>query len=149
MEAGFGIITRDFVCLLHPNFFPRTMSPEHPLSPHLQIYRLPLAALLSISHRIMGVLLTAATVALAFLIAAAAYAPSLWQVAMSVLQHPLGQILLIAWTFALAFHLCTGIRHLVWDACIGLSMPAVQASNWLVLAGSTTLTIAVWAWIWA
>lgn len=123
------------------------MSPEHPISPHLQIYRLPLAALLSISHRIMGVLLTAATVALAFLIAAAAYAPGLWQIAMSVLQHPLGQILLIAWTFALAFHLCTGIRHLIWDACIGLSMPAVQASNWLVLAGSTTLTIAVWTWI--
>ena len=125
------------------------MSSEHPVSPHLQIYRLPLAALLSISHRITGVLLTAAAVVLALLIAAAAYAPGLWQAAMTGLQHPLGQILLIAWTFALAFHLCTGIRHLIWDACIGLSMPAVQASNWLVLAGATTLTVAVWAWIWA
>lgn len=123
------------------------MSPEHPVSPHLQIYRLPLAAILSISHRITGVLLTAAAVALAFLIAAAAYAPALWEVAMMGLQHPLGQVVLIAWTFALAFHLCTGIRHLVWDACIGLSMPAVQASNWLVLAGATALTVAVWAWI--
>ena len=123
------------------------MSSEHPVSPHLQIYRLPLAALLSISHRITGVLLTAAAVALAFLVAAAAYAPALWQVAMAGLRHPLGQVVLIAWTFALAFHLCTGIRHLVWDACIGLSMPAVRASNWLVLAGSTTLTVAVWAWI--
>ena len=125
------------------------MLPEHPVSPHLQIYRLPLAAVLSISHRITGVLLTAAAVALAFLIAAAAYAPALWQLAMMGLQHPLGQVVLIAWTFALAFHLCTGIRHLVWDACIGLSMPAVQASNWLVLAGATALTVAVWAWIWA
>ena len=124
------------------------MSSEHPVSPHLQIYRLPLAAVLSISHRITGVLLTAAAVALAFLVAAAAYAPALWQVAMAGLQHPLGQVVLIAWTFALAFHLCTGIRHLVWDACIGLGMPAVQASNWLVLAGSTALTVAVWAWIW-
>ncbi len=123
------------------------MSPEHPVSPHLQIYRLPLAALLSISHRITGVLLTAAAVALAFLVAAAAYAPGLWHAAMSVLQHPFGQILLVAWTFALAFHLCTGIRHLVWDACIGLSMPAVQVSNWLVLASSTLLTITTWAWI--
>lgn len=125
------------------------MSFEHPVSPHLQIYRLPLAALLSISHRITGVLLTAAAVVLAFLIAAAAYAPGLWQIAMAGLQHPLGQILLVAWTFALAFHLCTGIRHLIWDTCTGLSMPAVQASNWLVLAGSTALTVAVWTWIWA
>lgn len=123
------------------------MSSEHPVSPHLQIYRLPLAALLSISHRITGVLLTAAAVALALLIAAAAYAPGLWEAAMTGLQHPLGQILLVAWTFALAFHLCTGIRHLVWDACIGLGMPAVRASNWLVLAGSATLTGAVWTWI--
>ena len=51
------------------------MSPEHPVSPHLQIYRLPLAAVLSISHRITGVLLTAAAVVFAFLIAAAAMLP--------------------------------------------------------------------------
>ena len=125
------------------------MSLEHPVSPHLQIYRLPLAAILSISHRITGVLLTAAAVVFAFLIAAAAYAPGIWQFSMTVLQHPFGQLVLIAWTFALAFHLCTGIRHLVWDTCTGLSMPVVQLSNWLVLVGSTALTIAVWGWAWA
>ena len=124
------------------------MSPERPLSPHLQIYRLPLAAILSISHRITGVLLTAAAVALAFLVSAAAYAPDLWQIAMAGLQHPLGRFLLIAWTFALAFHLCTGIRHLVWDACVGLNPPTVQVSNWLVLTGAAALTVAIWTWIW-
>lgn len=123
------------------------MPPESPVSPHLQIYRLPLAALLSISHRITGVLLTAAAVVFAFLIAAAAYAPGVWQLGMVALQHPLGQLVLVAWTFALAFHTCTGIRHLVWDACLGLSLPAVQASNWLVLGGAGLLTVAVWAWI--
>ena len=123
------------------------MSHEHPVSPHLQIYRLPLAAVLSISHRITGVLLTAVAVVLAFLVAAAAYAPGLWQAAIVALQHPLGQALLMVWTFALAFHLCTGVRHLVWDTGMGFSMLAVQVSNWLVLAGSIMLTIVVWVWV--
>ncbi len=123
------------------------MSSERPLSPHLQIYRLPLAALLSISHRVTGVLLSAATVILAFLIATAVYAPSVGQTMIDGLRHPFGQAFLIAWTFALAFHLCTGIRHLVWDAGVGLGMPLVRASNWMILAGSVALTAIIWAWI--
>ena len=121
------------------------MPVEHPVSPHLQIYRLPLAALLSISHRITGVLLTAAAVGFALLIAAAAFAPALYDGAMGLLRSLPGRLFLIGWTFCLALHLCTGLRHLVWDTCAGLSIAAVRRSNWLVLAAAAGLTAAVWA----
>ncbi len=123
------------------------MPAERPVSPHLHIYRLPMAAVLSISHRITGAFLSAVAVALCFMLAVAAYAPEVWRCVVAGLQHPLGHLVLIVWTFALAFHLCTGIRHLVWDTGVGLEMAAVQRSNWLVLLGSIGLTAAVWGWI--
>ena len=121
------------------------MPAEHPVSPHLQIYRLPLAALLSISHRITGVLLAAAAVGFAFLVAAAAFAPALYDGAASLLRSLPGRLFLVGWTFCLALHLCAGIRHLVWDTGAGLGVAAVQRSNWLVLAAAAGLTAAVWA----
>lgn len=121
------------------------MPAERPVSPHLQIYRLPLAALLSIGHRITGVLLTAAAVGFALLVAAAAFAPSLYEGAVGLLRSWPGRLFLIGWTFCLALHLCTGVRHLVWDTCTGLGVAAVRRSNWLVLAAAAGLTAAVWA----
>ena len=123
------------------------MSSEHPTSPHMQIYRLPMAAVLSISHRITGAMLSGAGIALAFLIASAAFVPDVWNCAMAVLQHPFGTLVLVGLSFALAFHLCTGVRHLIWDTASGLDMAMVRVSNWLVLIGSVGLTVALWLWI--
>ena len=123
------------------------MPAERPVSPHLQIYRLPLAALLSIGHRITGALLTAAAVGFSLLIAAAAFAPPLYDGIMGLLRSGPGRLFLIGWTFCLALHLCTGVRHLVWDTCTGLGVAAVRRSNWLVLAAAAGLTAAVWAGI--
>ncbi len=123
------------------------MPAKTPVSPHLQIYRLPLAAILSVSHRISGAILAGMAVLLCFLLAAAAYVPELWEFAVMLLRHPLGQVVLILATFALAFHFCTGIRHLIWDTGTGLSMSAVQRSNWFVLIGAIALTALAWGWI--
>ena len=120
------------------------MLAERPLSPHLQIYRLPLAAVLSISHRISGVLLTGAAVGLALLIAIAPWKPALWDCTMGLLHSWAGQGLLLALTFALAFHFSTGLRHLIWDTGVGFSKSAVAASNWLVLTSAVSLTALVW-----
>jgi len=135
--------------LLQLRLIPREfMPPDHPISPHLQVYRLPMAAVLSISHRIMGAFLTGGLIAIAFLIASAAYAPELWSCVMGILAHPLGMLVLLGLSFALIFHLCTGIRHLVWDTGSGLEMKAVRFSNWVVLSGSVVLTGAFWVWVW-
>lgn len=88
---------------------------KRPLSPHIQIYRLPPTAFLSIVHRVAGVLLAAGLVVLIFGLLAVALGDS----AYSNLQRFMGYwpIKLFYWGFVVAFcfHVCHGIRHLIWD----------------------------------
>jgi hypothetical protein len=55
-----------------------------------------------------------------------------------------GLLLMFGWTFSLFFHLCNGIRHLVWDAGYGFELGIIYASGWMVVAASTALTVAAW-----
>jgi succinate dehydrogenase / fumarate reductase cytochrome b subunit len=56
-----------------------------------------------------------------------------------------GQVVVFLFTFALYFHFCNGIRHLVWDAGHGLELPTVYASGKAVIATSIVLTLITWA----
>ena len=51
---------------------------------------------------------------------------------------------MLGWTFSLFFHLCNGIRHLIWDAGHGFELRTIYASGWSVVAASTVLTVAAW-----
>ena len=121
------------------------MSADRPLSPHLQVYRLPPAALLSISHRISGALLVAATLAFSALVFAAAYAPALYARMLQLLLSAPGTLLLALWSFFLSLHLCTGVRHLVWDTARGVDNASVRWSNYLVAGAALALTAALWS----
>ena len=93
------------------------MTQERPLSPHLQVYRLPLTAILSISHRITGVLLAAGLLAMsASLLAIAALGPAAWDPLRAIYASLPGQLAVWLYVCALCFHTCHGIRHLLWDA---------------------------------
>ncbi|MEY4769123.1 MAG: Succinate dehydrogenase cytochrome b556 subunit [Pseudomonadota bacterium] len=94
-------------------------SPHRPLSPHLQIYKLPLTGFISISHRISGAILAASLVVFVYSFYAIAVGNELYLPLQSGLKHPIGQTLLWLWVYLLFLHLCHGIRHLIWD--IGLS----------------------------
>jgi succinate dehydrogenase / fumarate reductase cytochrome b subunit len=80
-----------------------------PLSPHLQIYRMPVAALLSITHRATGVFLTLGTVVLVYWLVAVARGPDAYAGLQETLGSWYGIIGLFLWSFALFFHLCNGI----------------------------------------
>ena len=56
----------------------------------------------------------------------------------------IGKLALIGWSYAFFFHLCNGVRHLVWDAGHGFEMQQANASAWFVLVISILLTIAFW-----
>lgn len=119
---------------------------RRPLSPHLQIYKLPLAALISITHRLTGLFLTAGTVLLVYWLAAIAGGPESYATAQAVLgSWFFGKPILFVWSFALYFHLCNGIRHLVWDAGYGFELNSVDASGNAVIVGSAVLTLGTWA----
>ena len=122
---------------------------NRPLSPHLQIYRLPLLALLSITHRVTGVALTAGTAILVYWLVALASGPETYASAHGVLTSLFGQVILFGFSFALFFHLCNGIRHLFWDVGMGLDVEAADASGRMVILISTLLTIFTWIFAYA
>jgi succinate dehydrogenase / fumarate reductase cytochrome b subunit len=115
-----------------------------PLSPHLQIYRLPLAAILSITHRITGVGLTIGTLLLTWWVASAAYGPDAYATATGFIGSPIGYLLLLGFSVALFYHLCNGIRHLFWDAGMNFEIAETKRANLVVLAGTVILTVVTW-----
>lgn len=115
-----------------------------PLSPHVQIYRPQLTSVLSFSHRLSGIFLSLGALGLALWLIAAAAHPPLFSACNVFLDAWPGRILLFAWTLALYFHLCNGIRHLFWDAVIGFELASIYRSGWLVVAASVLLTLATW-----
>lgn len=118
---------------------------DRPISPHLQIYRLPLNAVLSISHRLTGLVLMLGAVLVVIMLMAAASGSTAYQSVYVVVSHWSGQVLMFAFTLALYYHLCAGIRHLVWDAGYGYSLPAARRGSHAVLAGTVVLAIVTWA----
>jgi succinate dehydrogenase / fumarate reductase cytochrome b subunit len=117
---------------------------KHPTSPHLQIYRLPLTALLSITHRITGVLLAFGCVILVCILAAAADSAATYEAIVPHLQSWYGQIFLIGLVFSLYLHFCNGVRHLIWDAGYGFELDTVDLTARLTIALAIVLTVATW-----
>jgi len=119
--------------------------PVRPLSPHLQIYKMPFTAILSISHRITGVVLAAGTAVLAFWLISAGYGPNAYAFAQDVLGSIPVRLLLLGWTFALFYHLCNGIRHMFWDAGLGFEIRSAVKSGYVTLGAAIALTVLAWA----
>ena len=109
------------------------MARTRPLSPHLQVYRLPLPALMSISHRASGVVLAAGSLVLVYWLAAVASGPDTYAHAQALLGSLPGRVVLLAVTFSLFYHLGNGIRHLFWDAGLGFELRTAHASGVAVI----------------
>ena len=117
---------------------------NRPLSPDLQIYRPQLTSVLSISHRVTGIALSVGTLLLILWLIAAAVGPQAYQVVQGFVRSWFGLVLMLGWTFSLFFHLCNGIRHLVWDTGYGFELRTIYASGWTVVAASIVLTVTAW-----
>lgn len=117
---------------------------QRPLSPHLQVYRPQMTSVLSISHRLSGVLLAASSLLLVAWLVAAASGPQTYASAQGFFGHWLIRVLLIAVSFAFFYHLCNGIRHLFWDAGFGFEIRQVIVSGWSVVIAAALLTLGFW-----
>ena len=120
------------------------ISSNRPLSPHLQVYRPQITSTLSILHRLTGVALAVGTLLLTWWLIAAASGPEAFATAQGFIGSFLGRLLLFGWSFALFYHLCNGIRHLVWDAGYGFEIETAQRSGWVVVGASLALTLVCW-----
>lgn len=119
---------------------------RRPLSPHLQVYKLPMNALMSITHRITGFGLVIGTLFVIWFLAAAASGESAYNVFMGHAGAWYGKLLLFGWSAALFYHLSNGIRHLFWDMGFLFRLENARASGIAVLAAAVILTVLVW-WI--
>lgn len=117
---------------------------KRPLSPHLQIYKPQLTSVMSILHRLTGVFLSLATLVLVYWLMAAAEGPEAYQQARSLLSTWWGLSFLFAWTLALFYHLSNGIRHLFWDAGLGMDIKTVYTTGKLVWIATFVLTGLAW-----
>ena len=119
-------------------------SSRHPTSPHLQIYRLPLTALLSITHRATGVVLAIGALLLIWVLASLASGSETYANVQPILQSWFGQLVLIGITYSLYFHFCNGIRHLFWDVGMGFELDTADMTAKMAIVVSVVLTIATW-----
>jgi succinate dehydrogenase / fumarate reductase cytochrome b subunit len=120
---------------------------QRPLSPHLQVYRWQIQMATSIVHRATGIILVVGALLIAAALLALASGPEAWERVRGLAGSWLGLTVLFGWTWAFAFHLLNGIRHLVQDAGFGFSIPAFVRNGWLSVIGSLVLTGAVWGLI--
>ena len=117
---------------------------NRPLSPHLQVYKLPLTAITSILHRATGVALGIGTVFLVWWLMAAAMGGGHFEIVQTVMGSWIGQLILFGFSFALFFHLCNGVRHLFWDSGYGFEVVKAEMSTKLVIAATAVLTVLAW-----
>ena len=117
---------------------------NRPLSPHLQVYRPQLTSILSITHRGTGIFLALGALYLVCWLLAIASGPDAYASVSAFSASIVGRLLLLGWTFSLFYHLANGIRHLVWDAGLGLDLKTTYMSGWLVVVGAVVLTVIAW-----
>lgn len=120
---------------------------QRPLSPHLQIYKWQVQMVTSILHRATGIALAVGTLMVLWGLLSLAAGEDAFNQFRMCMGSPFGMILMIGWTWALFYHLCNGIRHLIQDAGAGYAIAQFVRSSWLSIIVSLVLTLLVWAYV--
>lgn len=117
---------------------------KRPMSPHLQIYKLPLTAYVSIGNRVAGVINSIAMVLLVLVLAVAAGPATDSSFILSLLNSWFGKLVLFGFTLTLYYHMCNGIRHLFWDVGMGFELETANKTAKVSIGVSVALTIITW-----
>ena len=117
---------------------------KNPLSPHLQIYRWQISSLLSITHRITGILNLLGLIFISVWISSAGIGESVFEYFSVFLKSFIGKFILIGFTWSMSHHLLSGIRHLFWDLGYGYEIKTANISGVVVIVSSLLLTILLW-----
>jgi len=117
---------------------------KNPLSPHLQIYRWQISSLLSITHRISGVVNLIALFLIFFWLIVLSFGEINYELFLIMINSLFGKFILIGFTWSMSFHVLSGIRHLVWDLGYGFEIKTANISGVIVIVSSLILTIIFW-----
>jgi len=117
---------------------------KNPLSPHLQIYRWHISSLLSITHRISGVINLLSLILIFFWLVALSFGKNNYELFLLIINSFFGKFILVGFTWSMIFHLLSGIRHLAWDLGYGFKIKTANISGIVVIFSSLILTIIFW-----
>ena len=124
------------------------MPASRPKHLNLMQIRMPLAAFVSILHRVSGALLFLILPALLGLLSASLESQLSFTLFQQFIGHPLTKIVLLGVLWAYLHHYCAGIRHLAMDLHLGLELEAARASSYAVLVVSIGATLLIGVMLW-
>ena len=117
---------------------------RNPLSPHLQIYRWHISSLLSITHRISGIINLLGLILIFFWLLVLSLGESNYELFLLLINSFFGKFFLIGLTWSMSFHILSGIRHLAWDLGYGFEIKTANISGLFVIISSLVLTVIIW-----
>ena len=117
------------------------MDNNNPLSPHIQVYRWHISSLVSISHRITGIINISAITIICFWVFSLLLGESSYDLTKLFLQSIFGKFIIICLTWSFSFQTLSEIRHLIMDLGYGFELKISKVTGLLVILGSVCLTI--------
>jgi len=115
-----------------------------PLSPHIQIYRWHISSLVSITHRITGIINFFAISLIFLWFVFIFFGESGYQIIQTILETLVGKFIILAITWSFSFQMLSEIRHLIMDLGYGFELKTTRISGLLVIFGSFFLTIIIY-----
>jgi succinate dehydrogenase / fumarate reductase, cytochrome b subunit len=117
------------------------MENKNPLSPHLQIYRWQISSLVSISHRVTGIVNFVAIILICIWVSSLVFGETNYSFINSLLDSIFGKFITLGITWSFSFQILCEIRHLIMDMGYGFELKTTRISGLLVIFGSILLTI--------
>ena len=120
------------------------MYEKNPLSPHLQIYRWHLSMILSITHRIIGIINSVAMILICLWTISLLFGEENYEIIKIIFQSFFGNLLIISLSWSFSFHILSEIRHLIWDLGYGFDLKISKITGIITIIGSLALTVLIY-----
>ena len=120
------------------------MENNNPLSPHIQIYRWHVSSLVSISHRITGIINILAIMIICGWVASLLMGEMTYETTKIFLQSIFGKFLILGLTWSFSFQILSEIRHLFMDLGYGFELRATKITGLIVILGSFLSTFLIY-----
>jgi len=118
------------------------MENKTPLSPHIQIYKWHISSLVSISHRITGIINIIAITLICLLASLLVFGESNYEFINLFLSSIIGKFFILGLTWSFSFQILSEIRHMIMDLGYGFELRTTKITGLIVIFGSIILTIA-------
>ncbi len=120
------------------------MENNNPLSPHIQIYSWHISSLVSISHRITGIINILVITLVCLWVTSLLLGEASYEITKLFLQSFLGKFLVVGIIWSFSFQMLAEIRHLLMDLGYGFELKISKISGLLVIFGSFILTVFIY-----